>query len=395
MHKMKKKVLIWGTSDNCIARCIRSIDMNVVDIVGFVDSDSKKNGLFITPGKKYCKSKRKSYDWSLELIPIFSPENIVGVEFDYLLIGTLEFSKEIYEQILNHRIFDILKGKILLVIDELYHQAYFDLEMFDNNLENSILFHKNNFIKVKEFNELIFTGINKKDNLISFKDAKFPYDSFIHENKTAWTEITDILQNYIFDNRDFFSFVEGPYEHENVLLENTDIVIDCGANIGVFSVLGSLKSSNGRVYAFEPIPEVYNMLKKTAALYNNIIPCELALSNTNGNIYMDYDDSKKTCGSISEGPEGNLLVKVETLDHFVEENNLERVDFIKADIEGAERFMLEGAKNILRKYAPKLSICTYHLPGDKEVLERIILEANPDYIIEHHWLKLFAYVPVK
>ena len=49
----------------------------------------------------------------------------------------------------------------------------------------------------------------------------------------------------------------------------------------------------------------------------------------------------------------------------------------------------------LKEFGPKLSICTYHYPEDKELLESIILEANPNYIVEHHWRKLYAYVPEK
>jgi hypothetical protein len=70
-----------------------------------------------------------------------------------------------------------------------------------------------------------------------------------------------------------------------------------------------------------------------------------------------------------------------------------KIDFIKADIEGAERLLLKGAINVLRKLRPKLSICTYHLPDDKQVLEKIIKEANPNYVVIHAYDKLYAYVP--
>ena len=80
------------------------------------------------------------------------------------------------------------------------------------------------------------------------------------------------------------------------------------------------------------------------------------------------------------------------MDTFVEENKLPSVDFIKADIEGAERYMLMGAKRVLKEFAPKIAICTYHLPDDPKVLRELILDANPNYIIEEKFKKMYAYV---
>jgi len=85
-------------------------------------------------------------------------------------------------------------------------------------------------------------------------------------------------------------------------------------------------------------------------------------------------------------------IEIITLDKYVEDNQLERIDFIKADIEGAERNMLKGASHVLKTFAPKLAICTYHLPDDPEILEKLILEANPHYTLVHLKNKLFAAV---
>lgn len=69
-------------------------------------------------------------------------------------------------------------------------------------------------------------------------------------------------------------------------------------------------------------------------------------------------------------------IEITKIDQFVEENNLESVDFIKLDIEGFERYMLAGATKTLKKFAPRLAICIYHYSYDPEVLEKIILGKN-------------------
>lgn len=221
-----------------------------------------------------------------------------------------------------------------------------------------------------------------------------------------WVEFPDVLLPYILELRgNKYKFemieplmVEGPYElNEDVSVDKDDVVIDCGANIGLFSAIASDKGA--RVYSFEPNEDVIETyLYKTKGYRGNINIVPLALSNECGEMYFDKNTTTNSSGTghlVSDAKESDVVVKTTTLDKFVENQGLNRVDFIKADIEGAERDMLKGATNVLREFAPKLSICTYHLPDDKEVLEDIVKSANPNYVIEHRYKKMYGYVPKK
>lgn len=193
--------------------------------------------------------------------------------------------------------------------------------------------------------------------------------------------------------------MEGPYGYTDglfdVTIKTNDIVIDAGAWIGDFSAYAVSKGAT--VYAFEPVKNIFDILCTTEKLNNTeqsrIYPIQKGLGNSDGDItiFIDQENSGSnsiimTGGSITE------KITITTLDKFVEENKIDKIDFIKADIEGAERDMLRGASNVLKIFAPKLAICTYHLPDDPEVLEKIIKEANPQYSVIHTRHKLFASV---
>ena len=176
-------------------------------------------------------------------------------------------------------------------------------------------------------------------------------------------------------------------------LHPDDIVIDAGAWIGDFSAYASVRGA--RAYAFEPVPKTFEILRETSRLNKNITPVNMGLGARKEELAMFVDERNITGASIALRDDRAKPVKtsITTLDDFVEENQLERVDFIKADIEGHERFMLQGAKNVLKKFGPRLAICTYHLPDDPQVLENIIKEINPAYEVIQRRKKLYAYIP--
>lgn len=183
----------------------------------------------------------------------------------------------------------------------------------------------------------------------------------------------------------------------NVTVEPGDIVVDAGAWVGDFSAYAAFKGAS--VYAFEPTPSTYQLLCETAALNENkIIPVKMALSDANGEAdFLFFDDSARNKFTISAHKDLNPIIAEQSLqticlDTFVEENTISRIDFIKADIQGAERDMLKGAAAVLRKFAPRLAIATDHLPDDPKVLSEIIMTANPKYVVRQTRTMLFAAV---
>jgi FkbM family methyltransferase len=190
---------------------------------------------------------------------------------------------------------------------------------------------------------------------------------------------------------------EGPYGYTDgdfdVTVRAGDVVCDVGAWIGDYSAYAA--SKNATVYAFEPVKAIFDRLCETAVLNETgkIIPVQKGLGKEDGRAVISIEEDNSGGGSmIIEKGVATEEITVTTLDQFVAENDVERIDFIKADIEGAERDMLRGATNVLKTFAPKLAICTYHFPDDPEVLERIITEANPAYRVVHLRHKLFAAV---
>lgn len=209
--------------------------------------------------------------------------------------------------------------------------------------------------------------------------------------KVFLTECCDLILPYIFN--EYSEVDEGPYEEGVFKVQLGDIVFDCGANLGLFSAIVANRAS--QVFAFEPIPKSIALLKETQRLYTNINICNLAVSDIIGKVQMVSEDSLGQNRIVrSSLDRSNNLIDVDstTIDDFVRENNIERVDFIKADIEGSERKLLKGAKKVLKEFAPKLVLCTYHLDDDPIVLEKLIKEANSNYIVEHKYKKLYAYV---
>ena len=205
-------------------------------------------------------------------------------------------------------------------------------------------------------------------------------------------EIGDILYPGLYDSYKFVD--EGPYEWMDVEIEKGDVVFDCGANLGIFSLFAAYRGAT--VYAFEPIHDARKILEQTLNLNpdlrNKVTIIPYALSDKKGTAEFTVLKDTLVGSSMVLPHEGRKeTANLTTIDDFCMEFNV-YPDFIKADIEGAERLMLSGAQITLKDSAPKLSLCTYHFPDDKKVMKQLILQANSEYKIIDKWKKYYARV---
>lgn len=154
-----------------------------------------------------------------------------------------------------------------------------------------------------------------------------------------------------------------------------EVFVDGGSFDGQTS-LQFLKWCGGtykKIYAFEPDPD-------------NIVKCENALRETCGekfelvpkgvwNATEELSFRAIANGSSKVEENGNISIQVTSMDEVIQE----KVTFIKLDVEGSEYQALEGAKNLIQKYKPKLAVSIYHKPEDIWELPEFIREMNSEY----------------
>lgn len=129
-----------------------------------------------------------------------------------------------------------------------------------------------------------------------------------------------------------------------------DVIIDCGAHIGYYTILAASKTGHsGRVYAFEPAMVNFDLLKRNIEVnkYHNVIPINKAVADKLGRAYIF--SREKTTPSYQITFKENKRFKIvatTSLDTFFVQKE-KRVDVIKMDIEGAEMLALEGMRKII------------------------------------------------
>jgi FkbM family methyltransferase len=163
-----------------------------------------------------------------------------------------------------------------------------------------------------------------------------------------------------------------------------DVVLDCGAHVGVYT-RKALDSGARLVIAIEPAPENVKCLRHNfeAEISNGrVIVCPKGVwdRDTFLSFHVNPENSARdSFFAVWPGAHDIGRVPLTTIDHLVAELKLDRVDFIKMDIEGAERRALLGAVSTLKMHKPRLAVAAYHEQDDPKELPAIVAAAVPEY----------------
>jgi len=167
-----------------------------------------------------------------------------------------------------------------------------------------------------------------------------------------------------------------------------DIVLDCGANIGVF-VKASLDAGAKKVIAIEPAPENLEALRrnfKSEIESGRVVIYPKGVWDKDDFLTMNIDHGNSAADSFVIHPEHSSAttekLPLTTIDKLVAELGLERVDFIKMDIEGAEVRALHGGAATIAKYHPRMSLSVYHEPDHPVEVPKAVRAAWSGYRME-------------
>ena len=194
-------------------------------------------------------------------------------------------------------------------------------------------------------------------------------------------------------------FVKNQYDLNE---KNTEgkVFVDAGANLGAFSIFAACMGAR-KVYAFEPVKGTFEALRtniQACGLQKVIIPINKGLGKDNftTRISVDYAGdggaSIMAVGSTREHEKKNIEdIEVVTLDSFLKG---ERVDLIKADVEGYEASVFAGASKTIAAYAPVLDFSAYHKSDDTTALPELINSIHSGYtcnVREHYEKVLYCH----
>lgn len=228
------------------------------------------------------------------------------------------------------------------------------------------------------------------DNWFRLSNRLYYYDASCCGLNATMYSTPQFLYGMVYDN-------DYRYDEGGVVIdvEPGDYVMDGGGCFGDTALFFAHKAGpGGKIFSFEPNPFLYLLFAYNIGLNpefrDRMILADTAMSDAPGeDCPMDIAGwgSRLHTAKDSES-DGLHLVKTTTIDEEARKHRLERLDFIKMDIEGSELAALKGAAESITRFKPKLAICVYHKPEDYIVIPEFInaLGLGYRFYLKHHFM---------
>jgi FkbM family methyltransferase len=166
-------------------------------------------------------------------------------------------------------------------------------------------------------------------------------------------------------------------------VQNGDVVLDCGANVGMYT-REALDDGASQVVAIEPGPENVECIRrnfKREIEEKRVILASVGVWDKDAILPLYQDPENSGADSfVIRGPNDTVVnVPLIAIDRLVREYKLARVDFIKMDIKGATAKALVGAKDVLASGHPRLAISTEEREDNGAEIRSLVLYLQPSY----------------
>jgi len=170
-------------------------------------------------------------------------------------------------------------------------------------------------------------------------------------------------------------FLEQAYEKYNKIKKG-NVILDIGANVGIFSIKAAKAvGDEGKVIAIEPEPKNIKILNENLKNFKNIIIIPKAVGNSSGKVDFligIHSGSHKINSQIRKKSNEKIIkVPIEKIDNLVRELNLEKVNFLKIDVEGWELEVLKGAESSL-EIIEFMAIASYHTEDERKLITEFL-----------------------